>query len=251
MTRITTDDPKGAQVPRTDDPAPRNAAPTAAQDQPRVIDENTDLSTLTDQEIMRLMENAAHSTEDVTSKVRLNRVESSQYILTAPPAPDQFGRAITGDPERIRERVAAGRQKAGLATGARMGSGLARTRRRRLLLSLLVASPPSAPPMSRCRSLCVDAFAAFTLAYLLRILHSPDPALTANLAFDALQRAVPSMQQVGFEPDLVSLFLPPVPMPSADKNGSTRSFSTHCWSSSGPLTQIPPVSPRRQANTRS
>ena len=34
---------------------------------PRVIDENTDMSTLTDQEIMRLMENMGQ--EDVTSKV--------------------------------------------------------------------------------------------------------------------------------------------------------------------------------------
>jgi ubiquitin thioesterase protein OTUB1 len=43
----------------------------AAQDAPpRVIDENTDMSTLTDQEIMRLMEGMNHN-EDVMSKVRL------------------------------------------------------------------------------------------------------------------------------------------------------------------------------------
>jgi ubiquitin thioesterase protein OTUB1 len=36
---------------------------------PRVIDENTDMSTLTDQEIMRLMEGMDHN-EDVMSKVR-------------------------------------------------------------------------------------------------------------------------------------------------------------------------------------
>lgn len=42
----------------------------AAQDAPpRVIDENTDMSTLTDQEIMRLMEGMDHN-EDVMSKVR-------------------------------------------------------------------------------------------------------------------------------------------------------------------------------------
>lgn len=43
----------------------------ATQDAPpRVIDENTDMSTLTDQEIMRLMEGMDHN-EDVMSKVCL------------------------------------------------------------------------------------------------------------------------------------------------------------------------------------
>ena len=43
----------------------------ATQDAPpRVIDENTDMSTLTDQEIMKLMEGMNHN-EDVMSKVRL------------------------------------------------------------------------------------------------------------------------------------------------------------------------------------
>jgi len=54
--------------------ASNNAASTegaATQDPPpRVIDENTDMSTLTDQEIMRLMEGMDHN-EDVMSKVRL------------------------------------------------------------------------------------------------------------------------------------------------------------------------------------
>ena len=44
---------------------------------------------------------------------------------------------------------------------------------------------------------------AFTIAYLLRILHSPDPALAANLAFDAIQRALPALHDVGFDLDLV------------------------------------------------
>jgi hypothetical protein len=51
--------------------APSESAPTegAAPDPPaRVIDENTDMSTLTDQEIMRLMEGMDHN-EDVMSKV--------------------------------------------------------------------------------------------------------------------------------------------------------------------------------------
>lgn len=45
--------------------------------------------------------------------------------------------------------------------------------------------------------------AAFTIAFLLRILHSEDQALAANLAYDAIQRALPAMQDVGFQSDLV------------------------------------------------
>ena len=45
---------------------------------------------------------------------------------------------------------------------------------------------------------------AFTIAYFLRILHSSDPPLAANLAFEAIQRTLPVMQQVGFQEDLVS-----------------------------------------------
>ena len=44
---------------------------------------------------------------------------------------------------------------------------------------------------------------AFTIAYFLRILHSSDPPLEANLAYDAVQRALPAMQDVGFQSDLV------------------------------------------------
>ena len=63
-------------TPATQAPAPQvepqsgeTADPAATvQPPPRVIDENTDLSTLTDQEIMRLMEGMGQ--EDVTSKVR-------------------------------------------------------------------------------------------------------------------------------------------------------------------------------------
>ena len=57
-------------------PAPSKPAPPAddgaTQDPPlRVIDENTDMSTLTDQEIMRLMEGMDHN-NDVMSKVRVH-----------------------------------------------------------------------------------------------------------------------------------------------------------------------------------
>lgn len=46
---------------------------------------------------------------------------------------------------------------------------------------------------------------AFTIAYLLRILHSKDPELEANLSYEAIQRALPAMQEVGFQEDLVSV----------------------------------------------
>lgn len=51
---------------------------------------------------------------------------------------------------------------------------------------------------------------AFTLAYLLRILHSSDPPLYANLAFDAIQRALPAMQECNFDPELYEEFLAPL-----------------------------------------
>lgn len=54
-------------------PPPSGANDAATQPPaPRVIDENTDMSTLTDQEIMRLMEGMDHN-EDVMSKVCLHR----------------------------------------------------------------------------------------------------------------------------------------------------------------------------------
>jgi ubiquitin thioesterase protein OTUB1 len=58
-----------------DPPPPAGAQDDAATQQslPRVIDENTDMSTLTDQEIMRLMEGMDHN-EDVMSKVSPGRV---------------------------------------------------------------------------------------------------------------------------------------------------------------------------------
>lgn len=48
-----------------------------------------------------------------------------------------------------------------------------------------------------------DSSAAFTIAYLLRILHSEDPALAANMAFEAIQRNTAVMASVGFDADLV------------------------------------------------
>lgn len=52
------------------DPPPPTSGDDASTPGPRVIDENTDLSTLTDQEIMRLMEGMDHN-EDAMSKVRV------------------------------------------------------------------------------------------------------------------------------------------------------------------------------------
>jgi hypothetical protein len=51
----------------------------------------------------------------------------------------------------------------------------------------------------------IDVRIAFTIAYLLRILHSRDPELEANLSYEAIQRALPAMQEVGFQEDLVSV----------------------------------------------
>lgn len=71
--------------------APTQAGQGGAQDHaatqqaaPRVIDENTDMSTLTDQEIMRLMEGMDHN-EDVMSKVNssLSIHKRSTMVLLA------------------------------------------------------------------------------------------------------------------------------------------------------------------------
>ncbi|ORY33493.1 peptidase C65 Otubain-domain-containing protein [Naematelia encephala] len=53
-------------------------------------------------------------------------------------------------------------------------------------------------------------YRAFTLAFLLRILRSSDPALSANLAYDAIQRALPAMKQANFDSDLYEEFLDPL-----------------------------------------
>jgi len=79
-------------------PAP-NVPPPPADDAatqdppPRVIDENTDMSTLTDQEIMRLMEGMDHN-NDVMSKARFrvsgNMIAKPLLILQpliSPPTP--------------------------------------------------------------------------------------------------------------------------------------------------------------------
>jgi hypothetical protein len=62
-------------VPKTTD-APANPAAPA-----RVIDENTDMSTLTDQEIMRLMESMGQ--EEVTSKVSIGLLSIPSEIQAA------------------------------------------------------------------------------------------------------------------------------------------------------------------------
>ena len=60
-------------------PAPTDDAATQPAPQ-RVIDENTDMSTLTDQEIMRLLEGMDH-TEDVMSKVRDVKSETGSVMV--------------------------------------------------------------------------------------------------------------------------------------------------------------------------
>jgi hypothetical protein len=62
---VTSSNPSVQAVPAANDDAATYQAP------PRVIDENTDMSTLTDQEIMRLMEGMDH-TENVLDKVGLS-----------------------------------------------------------------------------------------------------------------------------------------------------------------------------------
>lgn len=62
-------------------PAP--AAPVQADPAPRVIDENTDMTTLTDQEIMKLMEGMDHQNAvlDKVSSAFLRRREYTAHAI--------------------------------------------------------------------------------------------------------------------------------------------------------------------------
>jgi hypothetical protein len=117
-------------------PAP--AAPVQADPAPRVIDENTDMTTLTDQEIMKLMEGMDHQNavlDKVSYELRLpsaTRVHSSRYRL----AFDQ----LAGAPERHKGRIQVWLDRSGqedrLATIAWLGSSLASSRRWGLFLQM-------------------------------------------------------------------------------------------------------------------
>ncbi|WRT70281.1 uncharacterized protein IL334_007279 [Kwoniella shivajii] len=136
--------------------------------QPRVIDENTDLSTLTDQEIMKLMEGMDHQ-EDQMNKP-----------LISTPVPLVV----------IRQEYERGNIQ--------------------ILKKLDWLAENGWDQVWRARGDGDCFYRSFTLAYLVRILHSPDPQLEANLAFDAIQRALPAMEQCGFDKELYEEFLEPL-----------------------------------------
>ncbi|WVR00233.1 hypothetical protein IAU59_007375 [Kwoniella sp. CBS 9459] len=134
----------------------------------RVIDENTDMSTLTDQEIMKLMEGMDHQ-EDQMNKP-----------LISTPVPLLV----------IREEYEKGSKT--------------------ILKKLDWLQEHGWDQVWRARGDGDCYYRSFTLAYLLRILHSPDPQLEANLAYDAIQRALPALQEAGFDKDLYEEFLEPL-----------------------------------------
>ncbi|ORX40654.1 peptidase C65 Otubain-domain-containing protein [Kockovaella imperatae] len=136
-------------------------------DPARVIDEHTDMTTLTDQEIMRLTESMGQ--EDVTSRPLISAPVPLSVIR------DEYKNGSSTVLKKIDWLQANGWDQVWRARG----DG--------------------------------DCFyRSFTIAYFLRILHSSEPQLQANLAFDAVQRALPAMQQVGFDPDLYEEFLEPL-----------------------------------------
>ncbi|RXK36990.1 ubiquitin thioesterase OTUB1 [Tremella mesenterica] len=146
---------------------PNPEAAATAPTQPRIIDENTDMTTLTDQEIMRLVEGMGQ--EDVTEKP-----------LISAPVPLLVIREeyLSGSPTVVKK------------------------------LDWLQAHGWDQVWRARGDGDCF--YRSFTLAYLLRILHSPDPPLYANLAFESIQRVLPMMKQVNFDPDLYEEFLNPL-----------------------------------------
>ncbi|WVF73052.1 hypothetical protein IAT40_007870 [Kwoniella sp. CBS 6097] len=134
----------------------------------RVIDENTDLSTLTDQEIMKLMEGMDHQESQMNKP------------LISTPVPLLV----------IREEYEKGSKT--------------------ILKKLDWLQEHGWDQVWRARGDGDCYYRSFTLAYLLRILHSPDPQLEANLAYDAIQRALPALQEAGFDKDLYEEFLDPL-----------------------------------------
>ncbi|WWC71960.1 uncharacterized protein I206_105919 [Kwoniella pini CBS 10737] len=136
--------------------------------QPRVIDENTDLSTLTDQEIMRLMEGMDHQQEQLDKP------------LISTPVPLSV----------IRQEY-------------EKGSSM-------ILKKLDWLAQNGWDQVWRARGDGDCFYRSFTLAYLVRILHSSDPQLEANIAYEAIQRALPAMEEVNFQKDLYEEFLDPL-----------------------------------------
>ncbi|KAL0245703.1 hypothetical protein I308_104838 [Cryptococcus tetragattii IND107] len=134
----------------------------------RVIDENTDMSTLTDQEIMNLTEKMDE--EDNTS----------DKPLVSTPVPLSVIRAeyVNGSQQIVKK------------------------------LDYLQENGWDQVWRARGDGDCF--YRSFTLAYLLRILHSPEPDVEANLAYDAIQRALPPMEQCGFQKDIYEEFLDPL-----------------------------------------
>lgn len=133
----------------------------------RVIDENTDWSTLTDQEIMRL-----------TQGIKDDAVVSRPLVSTPVP--------ITVLREEYQGSVSTVQHK--IDWLEKMGWNM----------------------VWRARGDGDCFYRSFTLAYLLRILHSPNPPLSANLAFSNIQAAMPLLQQVNFDMELVNDFIEPL-----------------------------------------
>lgn len=57
------------------------------------------------------------------------------------------------------------------------------------------------------RAVADGRYTAFTIAYILKILHSSDPASSSKAALEAIQRATPS-ETTHFDPELVRPFTP-------------------------------------------
>ncbi|WVN84978.1 uncharacterized protein L203_100115 [Cryptococcus depauperatus CBS 7841] len=163
---------KKAKTEEQTDMATTAKHPTAlgtSRDVPaRVIDENTDLSTLTDQEIMKLMEGMDHQ-EEVLNRPLISTPVPLSVIR------EEYNK---GSPQVIKK------------------------------LDWLQSNGWDQVWRARGDGDCF--YRSFTLAFLLRILHSPDTELEANLAYDAIQHALPAMEQCGFQKDIYEEFLDPL-----------------------------------------
>lgn len=190
-------DPPSSAAQPLDDPPPQRP-------HKRIINENTDYSTLTDQEI-----------QDLT----LAMTQESAPVerpLVSPPVPiavlkSEYSSSGEGEEKSLVVKKIEYLEKNGWEMVWRAkGDGDCFYRCKLEQMSPLPLFFSSFHPYRTLSSSFLHPsrfLTAFTLAYLLRILHSFDPPSQAQIAFSNVQSARAILQQVGFDMDLVSLFV--------------------------------------------
>lgn len=156
--------------------AENNSTPaitTATEQPPREINESTDITTLTDAEIRLLNERA---------ELGAMKVQEERPLVSFPTPLSHLATEYSDDSQEsvnVRSRLDKLEQEGYDLVWRAKGDG--------------------------------DCFyRSFILAYLLRILHSENPQLEANIAFSNIQSAIPLLSTAGFQVDMLEDFLEPL-----------------------------------------